>query len=274
MNAMTGFKTTYCAACDVHAQKTTVHVIDREGNKLVHRSVDSKPQAFLELVSPFAKDLTVCAESTFNWYWLNDICVQNGISFDLGHALYIKRTKQGKHKTDDIDAEHMAQLMSDNHFPLAYSYPADMRPTRDLLRRRMHFVNRRAGAFAHIKILFYQQGIMDETIADLLEKKLLRRSVIQKMCDKTIRQSIEANFAFIDSLDSITKTLEKQALETAIAFDKKSYSVLQSMPGLGTILSLTILYEIYTIDRFESVQAFSSYCRTVKAQCNSAGKTV
>lgn len=36
-------------------------------------------------------------------------------------------------------------------FPLAYRYPAGMRETRDLLRRRMHMVHTRGEALAHIQ---------------------------------------------------------------------------------------------------------------------------
>jgi transposase len=36
---------------------------------------------------------------------------------------------------------------------------------------------------------------------------------------------------------------------------------------------LVILYEIHTIDRFERVQDFVSYCRLVKCQRESAGKS-
>lgn len=37
---------------------------------------------------------------------------------------------------------------------------------------------------------------------------------------------------------------------------------------------MTLLYEIHSIKRFSTVQSFSSYARTVKAQCQSAGKKV
>ena len=41
----------------------------------------------------------------------------------------------------------------------------------------------------------------------------------------------------------------------------------------GKILTLTILYEIHDIGRFDRVQQFASYARLVKCQHQSAGKT-
>ncbi len=47
---------------------------------------------------------------------------------------------------------------------------------------------------------------------------------------------------------------------------------LRSVPGIGPIISLTILYEIGDIDRFPRVQDFASYARLVKCAKESAGK--
>ena len=45
-----------------------------------------------------------------------------------------------------------------------------------------------------------------------------------------------------------------------------------AIPGIGEIIALTILYEIYDINRFPSVQQFSSYVGLVKCERESAGK--
>jgi transposase len=47
---------------------------------------------------------------------------------------------------------------------------------------------------------------------------------------------------------------------------------LQTVPGIGKILSLVLLYEIYDINRFPRVQEFASYCRLVKCAKESNGK--
>ena len=47
---------------------------------------------------------------------------------------------------------------------------------------------------------------------------------------------------------------------------------LQSVPGIGKILRLVLLYEIHDMSRFPRVQDFVSYCRLVKCAQESAGK--
>lgn len=50
-------------------------------------------------------------------------------------------------------------------------------------------------------------------------------------------------------------------------------NLLRTIPGIGRILALTILYEIGEINRFDSVQQFASYSRLVKCKAESAGKS-
>jgi transposase len=48
--------------------------------------------------------------------------------------------------------------------------------------------------------------------------------------------------------------------------------LLQTVPGIGKMLSLVLLDEIHQIDRFPRVQDFVSSCRLVKCARESAGK--
>ena len=69
----------------------------------------------------------------------------------MGHALYMKAIHGGKTKNDKIDSYKIAHLLRGGNFPVAYSYPAEWRATRDLLRRRMYIVRRCSELVAHIQ---------------------------------------------------------------------------------------------------------------------------
>ena len=49
---------------------------------------------------------------------------------------------------------------------------------------------------------------------------------------------------------------------------------LRSVPGIGKILALTILYEFDDITRFDRLQQFGSYARLVNCRHESVGKVV
>ena len=59
---------------------------------------------------------------------------------------------------------------------------------------------------------------------------------------------------------------------TAKKHDANTLYLLQTVPGIGKILSLVLLYEMHDIARFPRAQDFVSYCRLVKCAKESAGK--
>ena len=57
------------------------------------------------------------------------------------------------------------------------------------------------------------------------------------------------------------------------AFDEtQAFHRLRTIPGVGKVAALTILYEIHDVHRFDRVQQFASYARLVKCAKESAGK--
>jgi transposase len=53
---------------------------------------------------------------------------------------------------------------------------------------------------------------------------------------------------------------------------RKEFDLLQTIPGIGKILSLTIMLEVGDIKRFPGVGNYSSYCRCVRSERISNGK--
>ena len=72
--------------------------------------------------------------------------------------------------------------------------------------------------------------------------------------------------------DELLKDLELSILKTAKQHDAHTLYLLQTVPGIGKILSVVLLYEIYDIRRFPSGQDFTSYARLVKCSKESGGK--
>ena len=142
---------TYYCGIDLHVKTMYVCILDGVGQVRVHRNVPSTPAAFLEAVAPYRDGLVVAAECMFTWYWLADVCAAEGITFVLGHALAMKAIHGGKAKNDRIDSHKIAVLLRGGMLPQAYVYPAAMRSTRDLIRRRLHLVRKRGQLLAHIQ---------------------------------------------------------------------------------------------------------------------------
>jgi transposase len=261
--------TFYCGI-DLHARTMYLCVLTRDGEVVLHRNMKAAPEPFLQAIAPYREDLVVCVECMFTWYWLADLCAHEGIPFVLGHALYMKAIHGGKAKNDKIDAQKIAVLLRGGMLPQAYVYPAEMRATRDLLRRRMHLMRKRAELLAHIQNTNSQYNLPE--IGKKLAYKANRDGVVQRFPDPAVQKSIEVDLALIGHYDQLLRDVELCVLKTAKLHDANTLYLLRTVPGIGEILSLVLLYEIHDIQRFPRVQDFASYCRLVKCAKESAGK--
>ncbi|HKB36015.1 MAG TPA: IS110 family transposase [Gemmataceae bacterium] len=261
----------YCGV-DLHARTLAVCILDADGTAVFHDSVGATPAAFLQAVRPFRDGLVVACECMFAWYWLADLCHDEGIPFVLGHALYMKAIHGGKAKTDKIDAKKIAVLLRGGMLPQAYVYPKGMRETRDLLRRRTYLVRRRAEALAHLVNTNSQYNHPP------LAKKLTyaaNRAELDlpaRFTDPSVKRNVGVDLALIDAYDAQIGDLELYLSRAAKVDDAQAFARLRSIPGVGKVLGLVMLYEIHDIRRFATAGQFLSYARLVRCAHESAGK--
>ena len=260
----------YYCGIDLHARKMYVCIINHNGKVLVHQNIKTDPQLLFELIFPYLDDIIVGVECVFCWYWLADFCAQHRIAFAFGHALYMKAIHGGKTKNDKIDSYKIAALLKGGNFPTAYPYPEKWRATRDLLRRRMYIARRCAELVAHIQNTNTQYNL--PAFGKKLSRKYNHDGVAEAFADPQVRKSVQADLDMIDSMNQILKPLEWHIEKTARSHDYHTLYLLRSIPGVGQILALVILYEIHDISRFATVQNFSSYARLVRPVKESAGK--
>ncbi len=259
----------YCGI-DLHARSMYVCILNQDGDIVVHRNIKTKPDALLQIMVPYREDIVVAVECIFTWYWLADLCAQEGIPFVLGHALYMKAIHGGKAKNDKIDAHKIAVLLRGGMLPQAYVYPAEMRATRDLLRRRMSLMRQRAALLTHVQQTNSQDNLPE--IGKKIAYKANREGVAERFPDPAVQKSIAVDLALLGYYDRLLTELELCIVNTAKEHNAQVFYRLRSIPGVGKILALVLLYEIHDIQRFPRVQEFVSYCRLVKCAKESAGK--
>jgi transposase len=249
-----------------------VCILDQQGHIVFHKNLPADRKAFLQAIAPYRDGLVVAAECMFAWYWLADLCQDEHIPFVLGHALAMKAIHDGKTKNDKLDSHTLADLLRGGNFPLAYVYPRGMRETRDLLRRRCFLVRQRALLIAHIQNEASQYNL------PAFAKKLTYAANRQELdvaghfSHPSVKRSIQADLALIDAYDTQIGELELYLHRHAKIDDGDTYHRLLSIPGVGKILALILLYEIHDIARFPQAGDFLSYARLVRGRHESNGK--
>jgi transposase len=182
----------------------------------------------------------------------------------------MKAIHGGKAKNDRIDAHKIAVLLRGGMIPQAYVYPAEMRATRDLLRRRMSLTRKRAELLTHVQNTNSQYNL--PAIGKKIAYKANRDGVAERFPDPAVQKSIDVDLTLIGHYDELLRDLELDLVTAAKQHGANALYLLRTVPGIGKILSLVLLYEIHDIQRFPRVQDFVSYCRLVKCAKESAGK--
>ncbi len=259
----------YCGI-DLHADAMYVCILNTVGEVVLHKNISTKPKAFLRLINPYRERLIVGCECMFSWYWLADLCADEEIDFVLGHALYMRAIHGGKAKNDKIDSHKIAVLLRGGSFPLAYVYPKELRATRDLLRRRNHLVRKKSELIGHIQNTATQYNLPP---LGRIAKPTERAGLLDKFTDPVVRRMVEVDLLTIVHYEQLLATLEWQLERITERQAPVELALLKSISGVGRILGMVMLYEIESIARFPRVQDFVSYCRLVKPEKQSNGKS-
>src|SRR5215470_6675741 len=202
----------YCGI-DLHARTMYVCILSQDGEIVLHRNMPAGPDALLKAIAPYRDSIVIAVACIFTWYWLADLCAQEGLPFVLGHALYMKAIHGGKAKNDQSDSQKIAVLLRGGRLPQAYVYPAEMRATRDLLRRRLPLTRKRAELLGHSQNTNSQYNLPES--GQKIAYKANRDGVAERFPDPAAQKSSEVALALIGYDDQLLRDVELSILKTA-----------------------------------------------------------
>jgi transposase len=258
------------AGIDLHARNSYFAVVDAAGARILLKRVANDSEAVWSVLEPYREQLTgVVVESTFNWYWLVDGLRDRRYTVHLANPSRMQKYSGLKHADDKSDAVWLADMLRLGILPKGYIYPRQERSVRDLLRKRMHLVKLRTSLINSLQNILARngparlgaskiKGVTQDHISPLLDG------------DDDLAVSGRVSKECIDYLTGQIKAVEK-FVEDKVQL-KQEYGLLRTIPGVGTILSLTIMLETGPIGRFAKVGNYASYCRKVPVCWTSDGK--
>jgi len=253
----------YFAGIDLHSNNHYIGIIDQDGKKVFQDKLSNDLDISLTILKPFKKNLKgVVVESTFNWYWLVDGLMEAGYKVHLANPNAIQQYNGLKYSDDKSDAFWLAEMLRLNILKEGYIYPKEIRGIRDLLRKRMLLVRYRTALMLSLKGMFFN-----------LRGDVLSRRELQKITGEEIEEIFEDPHYKISGrcLKDVVNEINNQITKIEkIVLKKvrltKDYENLTSVPGIGDILSITIMLETGPISRFFKAGNYSSYCRCVSSK--------
>lgn len=251
------------AAFDLHSSNNYLAIIGEGGKRVVSRKLPNDPEAIGAALQPYRKKIAgIAVESTYNWYWLVDMLMEEGYEVHLANPSAMQSYKGLKHTDDRHDACWLAKMLKLGILPEGYIYPRQQRGVRDLLRKRGHLVRLRTS------LIISLQHMVTRTCGDRVSVNDVKRvkedrigPLLEGNEDVALAGSISKET--IEYLGRQIRTIEK-AVEGKLALSP-AYARLLGVPGVGKILALTIMLETGPISRFPKVGNYVSYCRKVSS---------
>jgi transposase len=251
------------AGIDLHSNNLVIGLVDTDGKRVGQRKLPCQLREVVKFLSPFKQRLVkVAVESTYNWYWLVDGLKALNYPVVLANPAAMQQYNGIKHADDTNDAFFLAELLRLNILPTGYIYDPQLRPVRDLLRRRLLLVRQRTSLMLSFKSLYTRTTGKEMLLGQL---KQLEVKEAQNLYDHPANQLIAG--VQIKHIEALTESIER--IEKAVlgsARELPCYAKLTTLPGVGRILGMTITMEVGDIQRFAGPGQFASYCRTVEAK--------
>jgi transposase len=220
----------YCGI-DLHARKMYICIIDAQRKTKLHQNFDTDPALLFDAIFPYLEDVVIGVECMFAWYWITDFCSEHKIPSVLGRALYMKAIPGGKTKNNKIDSYKIAKLLIGGNMPIAYPYPAKMRATRDLLRRRTYLVRQRGLLLTHIQNTNTQYNLPSFD-GKKISRKFNHEAVAGRFEDPSVNLAICADLTMIDAFNKLIKPLEAQIEKIACQHDPNNLYLLKTVSSV------------------------------------------
>jgi transposase len=247
---------------DLHKDSMTLVVLDEQAAVIRRDQLRTKCRNQIrEWFASYGTDCQVAVESVgfYQWFWdLLQPVVGKLVLADPAALKPFRPPKQAK--TDRKDAELLARLLCEGRLPSAYVPPRSLRYLRELVRHR-HGTGR--------ALALQRRGLRWTTLKlNLPGPKTLTSDATQKwLLSQADKFSPAQQFIARQRLDQIL-ALERQVvdtdrlLDTAVAADPwlaHRVQLLESIPGIGRLVALTILVETGDITRFDHIDQLGAY---------------
>lgn len=260
---------------DFHKQYFVSTVMDDKGEILrkdrVATDRNSIRSYFKRLKSKGA--LSVVTEACYGWSYFYDEIEDIVDEVKLAHPLKTRAIAEARIKTDSIDSQVLAHLLRADLVACAYIPDSDTRDKKNLLRYRSSLVRTRTAIKNRVLAVLSRNHIDNrefEGMSDKFGKSGMQymRSIELKGNDTKILNH------HLDLIEQINEKINQAHRDIRTVFRQDHICrLLESIPGIGYILSVIIRYEIDNIDRFINAKKLSSYSGLIPSTYSSGGRT-
>jgi transposase len=240
-------------AIDLHSRFSQVRVVDPEGAVLRDRRVETRRE---RLVSAFAgfDAVRILVEASTESEWVACALEAAGYEVIVADPNYAAMygTRQRRIKTDTRDVAALVEACRRGVFRRAHRVSAAQRAVRQHLAVRRQLVRMRTALISQLRALLRQEGLRLPSGSSTSVVHRVAQLEVPGAVQAVLTPLLEALTALGPVIAQTTRTLERQAAADAVAVR------LQSVPGVGPLVALTVRAALDDVARFPSAGHVSS----------------
>jgi len=253
------------AGIDLHSNNSYVVLLDETDKVIYQKRLPNDPKLILEAFEPYREQIVgIVVESTYNWYWLVDQLMEAGYKIHLANVAGIQSYNGLKHTNDKTDAIWLAKLLRLGLLAEGHIYPKEKRGMRELLRRRLVLVRQQTMSVLGVQAMITRYENVKISAAKIKGCKKDPEEILKHIKDESVKIAAQSQLKILHCVVEQIAILEKNILEKIQGM--ADFDALKKIPGIGTILAMTILLETGNINRFDQAGNYSSYCRCVESK--------
>jgi len=260
---------------DYHKQYFVATIMDEKGKVIKKERVSTDRNSIRSYFKKAGSvgEIKAVLEACYGWEYFYDEVDELVDELIMAHPLETRLIAEARIKTDSIDSETLAHLLRADLIPRAYAPSAETRDQKNLLRYRSSLTAMKVRIKNMIHALLTRNHIEDRDFLGLSDKFVKRgiaymRTVELKGNDTAILHN------YLDLLEETEEKIKSAESRIRVVCRRDEICrLLDSIPGIGYILAVTIRYEIDDIERFVSSGKLCSYAGLVPSTYSSGNRT-
>jgi transposase len=257
-------------AFDSHKHYTLMERQDTQTGRTEQRRIQHCRGALCACLHECEAGGSVAVEATGNWYWIVSEIEQAGLKPLLVHPRKAKLMMGLINKTDKLDVHGLNRLQQNGTLPTVWIPPAPLRDLRELTRTRMVLVAMRTRLKNRLSSTLAKYGLVVEASDPFGASG---RVQWEKHLTELPPQTQFVTQHLLNQLDFLQQQIDQEEVRLREVLQiTPQMQLLQSMPGVGLILSATLALEIGDVNRFASHEHLASYAGTTPRVHSSGDK--
>jgi transposase len=246
------------AGLDLSRRRLDVCVLSDDGELVARMAAPPDADGLARLVAKLAvheQPINGVIESMTGARFVRDTLTELGWEVLIADAQRVKGLAPLACKTDKIDAQVLARLSQLELVPAIWLPDPETRSARELARFRLHLIKHRSALKNRIHATLTNFG-KPCPVSDLFGVRG-RQLLAELDVPERWRQTTEASLRVIDYYDQEVAALDRELRRSGA--DHRYVPLLQTIPGVGWVLSYTIAAEIGDITRFATPVKLCGY---------------